>query len=1115
MAPRIPRSPSVLSRFQSAQKDNAASLYQRLVACGVIVSLNLPSVSGAILYQPPGPNPDWSSLSASPWKPKSNAPHLLPKTPAPLTRTAKDEPWQPGAITEGNDAPLAPPDGVNPSGPFIPGMSLPAGTCVIAGEISDTASLSSVAGAYIDVLGTGRTAQTDSNGKFRIEGLPPGTYTIEASKLGYINETSSTTVADGQVAEVRFGLRAKPADDSVNEYALDEETIVGEYQGDGTESLQLDLMAAPSIASGISKDDFTRSGISDAGDAVAKISGANIVGGKYAVVRGLGDRYSNTLVNGALISSADPTKKAVQLDLFPSDLLQSISIYKTFNPELPAEFAGGTVFIKTLQFPDKPLVEFEYGRKWNSSLDGDFYGSGQDLGYFGHTDNDLPSIIPDVEEGGLVSGVRSSRPPAATNPTAQAAIEQANALHLSSPLRPEKRDAEIPESFSLTLGKTFDLGNNLELGVVLAGTSSNGDEAIRDIKFGRDLNPGPDGISATPDDSLNRTQNEDRYTSYAGYGLLGSVGLRAGDRHEISFTAFRNHRAEDEVLRARRIRDANSSFGNYAGPGTFNPTPFGATAATFQALDSITPIRRTLDLLQTTGHHEMGDEDHLYELDWQYSRSSSLEERPGTRTTYFSELDFTDPSIQNIPGAVYNPSLGTIHTLWDIYGLNPAANETFRETLRTSEESANSRIDLTIPVWNDNEDWFKLKVGGNHFDRDREVRGRMFTYSISQALNGQLGSVNGGQYGIDYLKWLNGILDPNGNPMFNGHANGNTSNGLFIEEETTSGNTVRNVDAGTALAAAYLQADLQIGDWSIIGGARYESEERTFEVLERLNPAGTIIPFTSIKNDYLLPAITINRHFGNEDEVTTTFAWSRTIARPTFFEFAPIRTVDQASGDTFQGNPNLTDTLIDNYDLRWQWSPEPTSMLAISLFHKQLDSPIAQAYSLGDKTFINGDSGSLQGVELEIQKRFLEHWSITSNFTFIDSQLEFQQQTALGSQTVSTTFDGQPDYIFNLIFGWDHEDLGLSATLNYNFTGSYLTSVPLGAAEPAVRRDDYHQLDLILQKRFELSQGVGIVKLNFGNLLDSADTQRFDGTDLIYSSYRRGRTYGLEFEYRF
>ena len=118
----------------------------------------------------------------------------------------------------------------------------------------------------------------------------------------------------------------KPADSNSEEYVLEEESIVGEYQERTGGDLFLDLQASPNIAAGISKEEFTQSGISDAAGAVSKIAGANIVGGKYAVVRGLGDRYSNTLVNGALISSADPSKKAVQLDLFPSDLLESVAI---------------------------------------------------------------------------------------------------------------------------------------------------------------------------------------------------------------------------------------------------------------------------------------------------------------------------------------------------------------------------------------------------------------------------------------------------------------------------------------------------------------------------------------------------------------------------------------------------------------------------------------------------------------------------------------------------------------------------------------------------------------------------------------------------------------------
>jgi outer membrane receptor protein involved in Fe transport len=82
-------------------------------------------------------------------------------------------------------------------------------------------------------------------------------------------------------------------------------------------------------------------------------------------------------------------------------------------------------------------------------------------------------------------------------------------------------------------------------------------------------------------------------------------------------------------------------------------------------------------------------------------------------------------------------------------------------------------------------------------------------------------------------------------------------------------------------------------------------------------------------------------------------------------------------------------------------------------------------------------------------------------------------------------------------------------------TGSYLTSVPSSSVEPPVRREAYTQLDLIIQKRFEFEKGVGIVTINFGNLLDSADTELFDGTDLVYRSFKPGRTFGLKFDYQF
>ncbi len=426
---------------------------ERLIAVVIIMGLGVPPIHFAAAMEPPLLGSImWNPLPVTPpnpfvWHAPSRTSLLYPfsgnssrRSPFPAFRVItgnnlplpadQADPWTPADF-----APIPLPDGMpvqgNPAGLAM--LENAVGNGTIYGEVSDATTLNPIAGALVEIIGIGRTSETDAQGKYRFDGMPAGTFSLEASQLGYFGDTTVITVIEGSPSEVRFGLKIKPTDDTANVFTLEEESVVGEYQGESSGDLAIDLQLTSSIASGISKDDFTKAGIGDAGDAVAKISGANIVGGRYAVVRGLGDRYSNTLVNGALISSADPTRKAVQLDLFPSDLLESISIFKTFTPELPAEFAGGTVVIKTLQFPEEQILKIEYGQKYNTNLDGDFYTSGDDLGYFGKVDTGLPDSVPQL--GQFESGP-TRRPPNATNPQGQAAIADATALHLSSSLDP-------------------------------------------------------------------------------------------------------------------------------------------------------------------------------------------------------------------------------------------------------------------------------------------------------------------------------------------------------------------------------------------------------------------------------------------------------------------------------------------------------------------------------------------------------------------------------------------------------------------------------------------------------------------------------------------------------
>ncbi|MBK7868941.1 MAG: hypothetical protein IPJ75_19155 [Ignavibacteriales bacterium] len=127
------------------------------------------------------------------------------------------------------------------------------------------------------------------------------------------------------------------------------------------------------------------------------MTGVTISDGKFAYIRGVGDRYNNTLLNGANLPSTEPEKKSFSYDIFPANLIESIITSKTFSPDKPADFSGGLVQIKTIEFPEKFFVNFGMSSSYNT------FGTGKDaLTYSGGRRwlaNDdgtrsLPSIVP-------------------------------------------------------------------------------------------------------------------------------------------------------------------------------------------------------------------------------------------------------------------------------------------------------------------------------------------------------------------------------------------------------------------------------------------------------------------------------------------------------------------------------------------------------------------------------------------------------------------------------------------------------------------------------------------------------------------------------------------------
>src|ERR1043166_3918731 len=127
--------------------------------------------------------------------------------------------------------------------------------------------------------------------------------------------------------------------------------------------------AAASIES-FGSEQISRSSVKDASDIVSRVSGATVVEGKYAVIRGLTDRYSAATLNGAELPSADPYRRSAALDMFPAKIIDRVTVTKTFTPDQPGSFTGGNINIVTKSFPEKPFAALELGVSYNSQATG-------------------------------------------------------------------------------------------------------------------------------------------------------------------------------------------------------------------------------------------------------------------------------------------------------------------------------------------------------------------------------------------------------------------------------------------------------------------------------------------------------------------------------------------------------------------------------------------------------------------------------------------------------------------------------------------------------------------------------------------------------------------------
>ncbi|MGB0743277.1 MAG: carboxypeptidase-like regulatory domain-containing protein, partial [Opitutales bacterium] len=253
----------------------------------------------------------------------------------------------------------------------------------IAGQIFDKDTGQPLRGVAILIEGTDIGTITDSQGRYRLNNVQSGEYTLSIVKSGYIEATvTETKVTEGELMKLDFALPPRPAEMSDEVYVLEGLTVTAAEAI--SQNVALLALRQTSIASidALSSEDFSKFAASDVAEAVTRISGASLSDGKYIVVRGLNDRYNTVLINGVRLPSPDPDRKAVALDIFPTSLIDSIVARKTYTSDMPGESSGGSVEMRTKSIPDEPFIKFSFsaGGQYTSSDTDTFLADPEQIG---------------------------------------------------------------------------------------------------------------------------------------------------------------------------------------------------------------------------------------------------------------------------------------------------------------------------------------------------------------------------------------------------------------------------------------------------------------------------------------------------------------------------------------------------------------------------------------------------------------------------------------------------------------------------------------------------------------------------------------------------------------
>ncbi len=503
-------------------------------------------------------------------------------------------------------------------------------------------------------------------------------------------------------------------------------------------------------------------------------------------------------------------------------------------------------------------------------------------------------------------------------------------------------------------------------------------------------------------------------------------------------------------------------------------------------------FERSLTSTQLTGEHDFGD----LEIDWRGAFARTARNSPYEK------------------GIRYRLVAGE-------YLHNASQEQNYTRFGEVEDQVASFGLDGSYTVALSDQRDVIFSGGVAWSDNDRSAIQREFRFL---ALNAAL-PIEVQRQRVDYL-----LADYNIGP-----------NALMIRE-TTGGDGAAAYDAAMEVKAVYIQADAEIIPLvRATLGLRYEDAVQS--VTPKALFAGDPVPFAPppLENQYLLPAATVTWNF--YEEMQLRVGLSKTIARPQFRELAPLTYLDPDTDRLFIGNPNLVDSELINFDVRYEWYFARDQYLTLGFFYKDIDKPVeAIVNEVGatvQTTFLNAPRATLYGAEVDLKTYFeffsetpwfsSKRWLAAANYTYSKSEVIVEDGdvvyplTVDGSSRPAEDFvndgdpmQGQSEHLLNVQFGFEDDAARSQATFLVTFASERITTrgrtgFPDLVQEPGVMLDFTYRRDFTV---WDQDVTLGIEARNLLNE-DYEEFQELGGGRVDNNTYELGSSFSVSLSTRF